>query len=105
MKRNKYLFVALSLSVLYLVYIGTLVFRFSIHNGNIHGVSIYHIILFVCALVFNALAFGFLKKYLILITGILYCASMIFSVSSCIFVFIQMILCFIAYGEYQESNM
>lgn len=112
MKRSKLLLVAMILGIAYMIYsvvywTGTT--ADSSTSAETAGAAIASIIVMphlVCtlvAVVFNSLGFFLRKTAFALVAGILYAVAMVLFPVYFMFVIIQMILCFVAYGLMKKA--
>lgn len=63
-----------------------------------------HLVVAVIAVVFNALALFMSKQGFALVAGILYAVAMVLFPAYFMFVLVEMILCFVAYGKLKKQS-
>ena len=63
-----------------------------------------HMVLTGIAVIFNWLGFALKAKWAALVAGILYAVAMVLFIMYFMFVIIEMILCFVAYGKMKKAE-
>lgn len=112
MKKSKLLAIALVLGVAYGVY--SLVYWAGVgsdtsSSAEAAGAAIAsvlvmpHLVCTLIAVIFNALGFFLNKTAFALVAGILYAVAMVLFPTYFMFVIVQMILCFVAYGLMKKA--
>ena len=112
MKRSKLLLIALVLGVAYGAY--SLVYWSGVgsdgsSSAEAAGAAIAsslvmpHLVCTLVAVIFNALGFFLRKTAFALVAGILYAVAMVLFPGYFMFVIVQMILCFVAYGLMKKA--
>ena len=113
MKRSKLLLISAVLGtayVLYLIYyFGGVIVNSSGTSEEVGGALAAmlvapHMVLTAIAVIFNWLGFALKVKWAALVAGILYAVAMVLFIVYFMFVIIEMILCFVAYGKMKKAE-
>ena len=113
MKRSKLLLVSAIIGTLYVIY---LISYFTGINSDPSGDSeaigsalatamvAPHMVLIGIAVIFNWLGFCLNARWAALVAGILYAVGMVLFIMYFMFVIVEMIMCFVAYGKMKKAE-
>lgn len=114
MKRSKLLLVSGILGTLYVIYLiayfSGAVTKSGDSSEQIGGALATmlvapHMVVTGIAVIFNWLGFALKAKWAALTAGILYAVAMVLFIMYFMFVIVEMILCFVAYGKMKKAEM